>query len=66
MDGHHANTVGEYLGAAVRFEFPYGQSVVGDPFVPKGLAPADVQFFQRVAHETAERSRASAVSQNKR
>ena len=66
MDGHHANTAGEYLGGCVWFEVRFGQSVVGNTFVPKGLTPADVQLLQRIAHETVERSRASAESQDKR
>ena len=30
FDGHHANAAGEYLGAAVWFEFLFGHSVVGN------------------------------------
>jgi hypothetical protein len=55
MDGHHANSAGEYLGAAVWFEFLYGQSVVGNTFMPKGLKPQDVAFLQGIAHETVQR-----------
>lgn len=55
MDGHHANAAGQYLGAAVWFEVLYGQSVVGNAFVPKGVKPADVAFLQRVAHETVQK-----------
>ncbi len=52
MDGHHANVAGEYLGGAVWFEVLYGQSVVGNAFVPKGLTPEDVAILQRIAHRT--------------
>jgi hypothetical protein len=52
MDGHHANAAGQYLGAAVWFEFLYGQSVVGNAFVPPELTAEDVALLQRVAHET--------------
>jgi hypothetical protein len=52
FDGHHANTAGEYLGAAVWFEFLFGHSVVGNSFVPPGMAPADVAILQKIAHQT--------------
>ena len=52
FDGHHANTAGEYLGAAVWYEFMFGHSVVGNSFVPPGLNAADVAILQRIAHQT--------------
>lgn len=51
MDGHHANTAGEYLGACVFYEVLFGQSVVGNAFVPPGLDPAYARFLQQTAHE---------------
>ena len=51
MDGHHANTAGEYLGACVFYEVLFGGSVVGNPFVPPGLDPAYARFLQETAHE---------------
>lgn len=51
-DGHHANTAGEYLGAAVWYEFLFGHSVVGNSFVPPGMNAADVAILQRIAHQT--------------
>ncbi len=51
-DGHHANTAGEYLGAAVWYEFMFGHSVVGNSFVPPGLNRGDVAILQRIAHQT--------------
>lgn len=51
MDGHHANTAGEYLGACVWYEVLYGQSVVGNKFVPKGLDAAYAKFLQETAHK---------------
>jgi hypothetical protein len=53
MDGHHANAAGEYLGACVWFEVLFGDSVVGNAFVPKGIAPEDAAYLQRVAHRAA-------------
>jgi len=52
LDGHHANTAGEYLGAAVWFELLFSHSVLGNSFVPKGLKAADVILLQRIAHRT--------------
>ena len=50
MDGHHANTAGEYLGACVWYEVLFKESAVGNAFVPKGLAPEDAKYLQDVAH----------------
>ena len=52
FDGHHANTAGEYLGAAVWYECMYGHSVVGNTFVPPGLKAGDVAILQRISHQT--------------
>ena len=52
FDGHHANAAGEYLGAAVWFEFLFGQSVVGNSFVPPGVTAEDVAILQKIAHQT--------------
>jgi len=52
LDGHRANTAGEYLAAAVWYEFLFGHSIVGNTFVPKGLAAADIAVLQRIAHQT--------------
>ena len=51
-DGHHAGTAGEYLGAAVWYEFMSGRSIVGNTFVPPGMTAANVAILQRIAHET--------------
>ncbi len=51
MDGHHANTAGEYLGACVFYEVLFGESVVGNAFVPPGLDPAYAKFLQETAHQ---------------
>lgn len=50
MDGHHANTAGEYLGACVFYEVLFGESVAGNSFVPKGLDPAYAKFLRETAH----------------
>jgi hypothetical protein len=51
-DGHHANADGEYLGAAVWFEFLFNQSVMGNEYVPRELSPGDAAILARIAHET--------------
>jgi hypothetical protein len=50
-DKFHANAQGEYLLGCVWFEFFFGQSVVGNPFVPKTVPAADTVILQRIAHE---------------
>lgn len=57
MDGHHAGIAGEYLGACVFFESLFGQSAVGNSFVPKGLDPAYAHFLQQTAHRAADNRR---------
>jgi hypothetical protein len=60
MDGHHANTAGCYLGAAVWYETLFGKSVVGNRFVPAGMTTQDVAVLQQVAHEVC-RARAAVL-----
>lgn len=50
MDGHHANAAGEYLGACVWYEVLFGDSVVGNSFIPPGIAPDYARFLQETAH----------------
>lgn len=54
MDGHHANSAGEYLGGCVWYEVLLGQSAVGNRFVPKGMAPAYARFLQETAHRAVQ------------
>lgn len=56
MDGHHANLAGEYLGACVWFECLYGESSVGNTFVPEKLDPEYAAFLQAVAHRAVEQA----------
>ena len=51
MDGHHAGTAGEYLGGCVWYEVLFGESVVGNGFVPSGLTSAEIRFLQETAHQ---------------
>jgi hypothetical protein len=50
MDGHHANAAGQYLGACVWYEVLFGESVVGNSFVPPGVDRAYAKFLQETAH----------------
>jgi len=57
MDGHHANSAGEYLGACVWYEVLFGDSAVGNKFIPMGLAKDDARFLQETAHKAVISSR---------
>jgi hypothetical protein len=59
MDGHHANTAGEYLGACCFYEVIFGESVVGNSFVPNGLSEADAKYLQQAAHDAVQQSKTS-------
>ena len=56
MDGHHANTAGQYLGACVWFEVLFKESVVGNKFVASGVDREHAQFLQETAHRAVEAS----------
>jgi hypothetical protein len=60
MDGHHANTAGEYLGACVWYEFLFGKDVVGNSFVPKGLEADFAKHLQETAHRVVQEANAQA------
>ena len=51
MDGHHAGVAGEYLGGCVFYEMLFGETVVGNKFIPKGLDEAYARFLQQTAHK---------------
>lgn len=57
MDGHHANMAGEYLGACVWYEVLFGESVVGNKYIPKGLDKDYARFLQETAHKAVANSR---------
>jgi len=50
MDGHHASTAGEYLGACVWYEVLFGKSAEGNRFIPTGLDADYAKFLQATAH----------------
>ncbi|HWL10669.1 MAG TPA: DUF4886 domain-containing protein [Planctomicrobium sp.] len=51
IDGHHANTAGEFLGACVFYETLYGDDVRKNAFVPKGFDPEFARFLKETAHQ---------------
>ena len=50
VDRFHAGTLGEYLLGCVWFEFFFGQSAVGNTFVPGNVTREDAAILQRIAH----------------
>lgn len=54
MDGHHANLAGEYLGACVWYEVLFGESAVGNSYLPTGLDAAYARFLQETAHQAVQ------------
>lgn len=61
MDGHHANLAGEYLGACVWYEVLFGESAVGNAYVPKGLDADYARFLQETAHRAVVARQAQAA-----
>jgi hypothetical protein len=57
IDGHHANTAGEYLGGCVFYEFLFGGSVVGNGFVPPSIDKPYARFLQETAHAAVTKRR---------
>ena len=51
MDGHHANTAGEYLGACVWYEVIFGRSVENNTFLPPGVDPVYAAYLRKTAHQ---------------
>lgn len=66
MDGHHASLAGEYLGACVFYEVVFGQSTVGNTFIPSGLDREYAQFLQQTAHTAVETSKPAVARENLR
>lgn len=60
MDGHHANLAGEYLGACVWYEVLFGESAVGNSYIPKGVDADYARFLQETAHRAVQARAARA------
>ncbi|MEZ6134829.1 MAG: DUF4886 domain-containing protein [Pirellulaceae bacterium] len=54
MDGHHASLAGEYLGACVWFECLFGESPVGNSYVPDKLDDHYASHLQKIAHQVVQ------------
>ena len=52
MDGNHASSAGKYLPGCVWFEVLFAESVIGNSFIPEGIAVDYAAFLQQTAHET--------------
>lgn len=64
MDGHHANTAGEYLGACVWYEVIFGHSVEKNTFIPKGVDPEYAAFLRTTAHQAVVEAEKAARADN--
>ncbi|WP_295179898.1 DUF4886 domain-containing protein [uncultured Christiangramia sp.] len=53
-DGYHLNEIGKYTAASTWFEILFGQSVVGNSYVPEGFVPLDAEIAQHAAHEAVQ------------
>jgi hypothetical protein len=60
MDGHHANSAGQYLGACVFYEVLFGESAVGNSFVAPEIDKEYGRFLQEAAHRAVEQRKAAA------
>lgn len=61
MDGHHANDNGCYLAGCVWFEFLFGESAIGNKFIPQGMSAETAAYLQKVAHEVGRESAGKQV-----
>lgn len=66
MDGHHANSAGEYLGACVWYEVLFGDSAVGNEFIPMGLAKVHARSLQETGHKAVIASRPRQLSEERK
>jgi hypothetical protein len=62
FDGHHASLAGQYLAAAVWLEVLFGESPVGNAYVPPGLDPAYARFLQETAHRAVMHRKARSAA----
>jgi len=57
----HANANGEFLGAAMFYEAIFRDSVLSNPYVPKGVTPEDAKRLREVAHKTVAKTAKAAI-----
>lgn len=65
LDGHHASSAGKYLPGCVWFETFFSENVVGNSFVPKGIASKYAKFLQQTAHQTVSNTAAMKLQSSK-
>ncbi|MBN1258063.1 MAG: DUF4886 domain-containing protein [Planctomycetes bacterium] len=65
MDGYHANTAGEYLGALVWYEFFLGLDAREATFAPPSLNPEQAHSLREAAHAAMEKIRAGEEEESK-
>jgi hypothetical protein len=58
MDGHHASSAGQYLAACVFYEVIFGETVVGNSFIPQEIDRDYARFLQETAHQAVSKRRA--------
>lgn len=60
LDGHHANSAGEYLGSCVWYEFLFQDDVTKlTQYRPSNLTPEQAASLRKIAHETVAAQRKS-------
>jgi hypothetical protein len=65
MDGHHAGPAGEYLGACVFYEVLFGESAVGNAFVPPSIPSDQARFLQETAHQAVMNAKANPPAKSR-
>lgn len=53
-DGYHLNELGRYTAASTWFEILFGESVVGNSYIPEGFVEVDAEIAQNAAHEAVQ------------
>ena len=61
IDGHHANRNGNYLLGCVWFETFFGESVVDNTFVAKGIDADYAEFLRSTAHQAVATLKSTAA-----
>ena len=49
-DGYHLNEIGRYTASSTWYEVIFGESVVGNSYVPDGFVELDAEIAQQAAH----------------
>ena len=50
-DGYHLDlTIGRYIASCTWYEAIFGESVIGNSFIPEGMTPEQARIAQEAAH----------------